>query len=275
MLILRVLDSIEKLEAKMADLYEWFGTIFKQDAEAAALFDRLNLDETAHVNLVRYYRRVVSKNIKLFGDISIDVESLKGTLARIESILSGPLPSLEEAVETAIDIEVNAAEVHAVTAVGSAASGIASLLSSLGAFDSNHYGVLDEFAVSRGFPFAAKPGPIPATQASSSAVDLKTGEELPEILPEILERIDYHYKWYKTMDYYKVLGVKYYATSDQIKHAFRTMANEFHPDRYPHEEIKRKLHGIFSYMTAAYSTLMNPDKRREYTQTLNTRMRNI
>src|SRR4030066_171656 len=141
MVILKVLDSIEKLEAKMADLYEWFRTIFKQDAEAAALFDRLNLDETAHVNLVRYYRRVVSKNIKLFGDISIDVESLKATLARVESIRSGPLPSLEEAVKTAIDVEINAGEVHAVTAVGSAVSGIASLLSSLGAFDSKHYRV--------------------------------------------------------------------------------------------------------------------------------------
>ncbi len=275
MVILKVLDGIEKLEAKMADLYEWFRTIFKQDAEAAALFDRLNLDETAHVNLVRYYRRVVSKNIKLFGDISIDVESLKATLARVESIRSGPLPSLEEAVKTAIDIEINAGEVHAVAAFGSAVSGIASLLRSLGAFDSKHYRVIEEFAVSRGFPFVSKPGPIPATQASSSTSDRKTGEKLPEILPEILERIDYYYKWYKTMDYYKVLGVKYYSTSSQIKHAFHTLAHEFHPDRYPHEEIQRKLHEIFSYMTVAYSTLMDPDKKREYDQTLNPRMRNV
>ena len=260
MVILKVLDSIEKLEAKMADLYEWFGTIFKQDAEAAALFDRLNLDETAHVNLVKYYRRVISKNIKLFGDISLDVESLKATLARVESIRSGPLPSLEEAVKTAIDIEINAAEVHAVTAVESAASDIAPLLRSLGAFDSEHYGVIEEFAASRRFPFVSKPGLIPAAEAFSSASDRKTGEKLSEILPEILERIDYYYKWFKTMDYYKVLGVKYYATSSQIKHAFRTLANEFHPDRYPHEDIKRKLHKIFSYMTAAYSTLMDPDR---------------
>jgi hypothetical protein len=275
MVILKVLDSIEKLEAKMADLYKWFGTIFKQDAEAAALFDRLNLDETAHVNLVKYYRRMVSKNMKLFGDISLDIESLKATLARVESIRSGPLPSLEEAVKTAIDIEINAGELHAVAAIKSAASGITPLLRSLGAFDSKHYGVIEEFAAIRRFPFVSKPGPIPVTQASLSASDQKTGEKLPEILPEILERIDYYYKWYKTMDYYKVLGVKYYATSGQIKHAFHTLAHEFHPDRYPHKEIQRKLHEIFSYMTVAYSTLMNPDKKREYDQTLNTRMRNV
>jgi hypothetical protein len=271
MVILKVLDSIEKLEAKMADLYEWFGTIFKQDAEAAALFDQLNLDETAHVNLVKYYRRVISKNIRLFRNTSSDIESLRATLARVESIRSGPLPSLEETVKTAIDIEISASEVHALDFVGSEVSGISSLLSSLGSFDSKHYGVLEEFAARRGFSFVSKAGPIPATKNSSAAPECKDDEELPEILPEILERIDYYYKWYKTMNYYKVLGVKYYATSSQIKHAFHTLAYEFHPDRYPHEEIKRKLNEIFSYITVAYSTLMNPDKRQKYDQTLNAR----
>jgi hypothetical protein len=56
-LIIKVPDIIEKLETKMADLYEWFRTIFKADTEAFALFDRMNLDEIAHVNLVKYYRR--------------------------------------------------------------------------------------------------------------------------------------------------------------------------------------------------------------------------
>ncbi len=275
MLIIKVLDNIEKLETKMADLYKWFRTIFKEDAEAFALFDRMNLDEIAHVNLVKYYRRVISKNIKLFGDISLDIESLKVTLARVESIRPGPHPSLEEAVKTAIDLENNAAEFHAIVAVKSADSGISLLLNNLNAFDSTHCGVLEEFAERRGIPFTSKPRPIPAIQASSNASNRKISEEPLAISPETLERIEYYFKWYKTMDYYKVLGIHYYATVDQIKHAFRTLAQEFHPDRYPHKQIQEKLHDIFSYMSAAYSTLINPDKRQEYDRTLNKRMRNL
>jgi rubrerythrin len=51
--ILKVLDGLEKLESKMVDIYEWFAKIFRQDTEAAELFERMSLDETAHVNLVR------------------------------------------------------------------------------------------------------------------------------------------------------------------------------------------------------------------------------
>jgi hypothetical protein len=217
---------------------------------------------------------VISKNIKLFGDISLDIESLKATLARVESIRPGPYPSLEEAVKTAIHLEINAAEFHTIVAVKSADSGISLLLNNLSAFDSTHFGVLEKFSENRGITFTSKPRPTPATLASLSASDRKISEEPLAISPETLERIEYYFKWHKGMDYYKVLGIQYYATGDQIKHTFRTLAHEFHPDRYPHKQLREKLHEIFSYMSAAYTTLINPDKRRKYDRTLNIRMRN-
>jgi rubrerythrin len=271
--ILKVLDGLEKLESKMVDIYEWFAKIFRQDTEAAELFERMSLDETAHVNLVKYYRRMISKDIKLSGEVTLDIEPLKATLSRIDAVLSGPKPSLEEAVKTAIDLEINASETHAIAALGSAAPGIALLLRNLGTLDSKHHGFIEEFAASRGFPFASKPGSVTETPVSSGASNRVNVERPLKISAKALERIEYYFKWHKTMDYYKVLGVKDYATSSQIRHAFHLLAHEFHPDRYPDGKIQRKLHEIFSYMTNAYSTLMDSEKRQKYDQSVNTRMR--
>ncbi|MEW6586053.1 MAG: J domain-containing protein [Nitrospirota bacterium] len=269
MAILRVLDTLEKLEAKMADLYEWFATIFAADSEATEFFYRMSLDETAHANLVRYYRRMASKDAKVLGEVALDVEPLKATMERINAVLSGPKPSLEEAVKIAVDLEINAAESHAIASLVTAAPGLAPLLTNLGSLDSKHHRVLEEFAASGKSPFVSGPKPVPEPLSA----ERETEEKPPKIPIETLERIEYYHQWYKTMDYYKVLGLKNYATREQIKKAFHVRAREFHPDRYPHGEIQRKLHEIFSYMTNAYATLMDPEERRKYDRSVNTRGR--
>jgi rubrerythrin len=267
--ILRVLDTLEKLEAKMADLYEWFASIFAADSEAAEFFYRMSLDETAHANLVRYYRRIASKDAKLLREVILDVEPLTAAIESINADLLGPKPSLEEALKMAIDLEINAAESHAIAALATAAPGLAPLLSNLGALDSRHHRALEEFAASGKSPFVSKAGPAPEPSLSAGAADKKP----PEIPREAVERIEYYYQWYGTMDYYKVLGLKNYASGEQIRKAFHARAREFHPDRYPHGDIHRKLHEIFSYMTNAYATLMDPEERRKYDRSVNARIR--
>ncbi len=61
-----------------------------------------------------------------------------------------------------------------------------------------------------------------------------------------------------TKDYYGVLGVNRNATKDEIKKAFRKLAQKHHPDKKGGDEVK------FKELTEAYATLSDDRKRREY-----------
>ncbi len=94
-------------------------------------------------------------------------------------------------------------------------------------------------------------------------------EKLSDLPRGLREKIEYLHEWHKTMGYYRVLGVKEHAADHQIRHAYMALAKDFHPDRYANisDEVRNKLNEIFTYMTAAYSTLMDHRKRREYDKT--------
>jgi hypothetical protein len=113
-------------------------------------------------------------------------------------------------------------------------------------------------------------GNEPGTTAGTSA-----DEDIPVISPEFIDKVEYLYKWHTTMGYYKMLGIKEYATDDQIRYAFLRMTHELHPDKFPKapDDLKQKLNELFSYLNAARSTLLDPEKRKEYDKTPITRMR--
>ena len=61
--------------------------------------------------------------------------------------------------------------------------------------------------------------------------------------------------------FYDVLGVKRDASDDDIKKAFRKLAAKYHPDAGGDEQK-------FKEVSEAYTTLSDPQKRREYDQML-------
>jgi molecular chaperone DnaJ len=64
-------------------------------------------------------------------------------------------------------------------------------------------------------------------------------------------------------DYYKVLGVKQDATKDEIKRAYRKLAQKHHPDANKSDpEAERR----FKEISEAHSVLSNDEKRKEYDQ---------
>ncbi len=91
-------------------------------------------------------------------------------------------------------------------------------------------------------------------------------EKGQEISREFLDKVEYMYKWHKTMGYYKVLGLTDYASDDQVREAYHSLIMEFQADRYSDasDELKQKIRIIFEYLTDGYSTLIDPVKRREY-----------
>lgn len=64
-------------------------------------------------------------------------------------------------------------------------------------------------------------------------------------------------------DYYEVLGVDRTATRDQIKHAYRQLALQFHPDKNKDPGAAAK----FRELAEAYAVLSDDTKRKEYDTT--------
>jgi tetratricopeptide (TPR) repeat protein len=102
-------------------------------------------------------------------------------------------------------------------------------------------------------------------------------EEIPEektgkkIDPETKEMIEDMYSRCEHLEHYEVLGVKANASLAEIKAAYHEAVKKYHPDVHScigDDSLKDKLDGIFSYVSVAYSTLSNPEKRREYDKIL-------
>src|SRR5688572_8813818 len=62
------------------------------------------------------------------------------------------------------------------------------------------------------------------------------------------------------MDYYQVLGVRYSATHDEIKRAYRRLAVLYHPDKNPDPAAEN----MFKNINEAYDVLGDPVKKSKY-----------
>ncbi|MGQ9688379.1 MAG: DnaJ C-terminal domain-containing protein [Desulfobaccales bacterium] len=65
-------------------------------------------------------------------------------------------------------------------------------------------------------------------------------------------------------DYYQILGVSRTASPEEIKKAYRKLAQKYHPDKA--KGNKKEAEAQFKKISEAYAVLSNPDKRKEYDQ---------
>jgi Tfp pilus assembly protein PilZ len=101
---------------------------------------------------------------------------------------------------------------------------------------------------------------------AETTADKAVNEDIPGISQESMDKAEYLWKWHKTMGYYKVLGIKEYASDHEIKHAFHAITQEFHPDKLSKvpDDLKHKISEIFVYLADAQATLTDPKLRKEY-----------
>lgn len=67
-------------------------------------------------------------------------------------------------------------------------------------------------------------------------------------------------------DPWSLLGVSRDAAAVEIKFAFRKLALEYHPDKQVTEQDKEAANAIFSKLSAAYETVSDPNKAKEWKQ---------
>lgn len=65
------------------------------------------------------------------------------------------------------------------------------------------------------------------------------------------------------MDPYKVLGVSYDATEDEIKKAYRALSRKYHPDANVGKPNQKELEEKFKEVQQAYSMIMDPAPRQD------------
>ena len=150
--ILDAFKDIERLELKLLELYLHFKRVFSDDTAASNVFEKLSVEEKSHHDLVQYQRRIVQQNQKLFEAVDVDVKEVRTVTSNVESIIKRiPPPSLREEIKIAVDIESTAAEAHYRTAMEQSNQEFSDFLKHLGTSDKEHFGLLREFAESRGF----------------------------------------------------------------------------------------------------------------------------
>lgn len=69
------------------------------------------------------------------------------------------------------------------------------------------------------------------------------------------------------IDYYRILGVTFGASEEQLKTAYRNLAKRLHPDTYQGNMTKEKEEELtirFKYVNEAYHMLMDKEKRAKY-----------
>ena len=104
--ILTVLDALVQFEEALRDLYITLSDLYAQDSIASGIFYRLSLKEAAHVNLVKYNRRLAHENAGNLRHIEIDVSEIKELLTKIREFKGrADAPRLEESVDFAIELE--------------------------------------------------------------------------------------------------------------------------------------------------------------------------
>jgi len=106
-----VLISLEKFEEHMSRLYAKFEQVFANDVEAASLFAKMGRAEKSHRDIVQFEMRMARNLAGKNPEVDINLQEIEQGREQIENLLkSSRSPSLKEAVELAIELENDIAE---------------------------------------------------------------------------------------------------------------------------------------------------------------------
>lgn len=161
------------MESRIAGMYDVLRENFKADPEAASFFYRMNMDEIAHRDVVRFQKRLVRNSRLNFDNVTVTLGNIDTVLGLVASAKM-PGISLGEAFGACLEIDRNPAAVYYVTAIAQVSGDLSAMMGNLGGKYVEHYRELEQFIASRGIA-------VPAGLAQS-LMDL--GVKPEELKPE-------------------------------------------------------------------------------------------
>jgi hypothetical protein len=150
--ILKALKTMEEIEAKMAELYEWLSSVFEHDDQASRLFIRLHMEENSHRSVLQYQSRIILKNPRTFrGGVSLDPAHMKAVMETIDRFRNkAAAPDLVESVQVALLFETAAERLYHDEAFLQSLDGLGAFVSRLHKGCKDHTAALKLFAMERG-----------------------------------------------------------------------------------------------------------------------------
>ncbi|MCI0489648.1 MAG: DnaJ domain-containing protein [Blastocatellia bacterium] len=91
--------------------------------------------------------------------------------------------------------------------------------------------------------------------------------EQEEDLERLRQEVKRKTHFFRSADFYEVLGVTRQSSAGEIKASYYQLAKKFHPDRYRQlddAELHNSLESMFAKITQAYETLSQPGQRAAY-----------
>jgi len=117
---------------------------------------------------------------------------------------------------------------------------------------------------------AAKKEPETKTTNEKAASEKsETGKKAPQE-PDLDKVLDL-YERIESISYYDILGVSRDATEVEIKKSYFQLARKYHPDLFSRTidtDTKKKISGVFDFLTKSYRTLSDESARKEYNEKL-------
>jgi len=101
------------------------------------------------------------------------------------------------------------------------------------------------------------------TKESEAAKEASLKPDVNKVL-ELYDRLE-------SITYYDILGVSKEATLVEIKKAYFQLARKYHPDLFNRSidpDSKKKISGVFDFLTKSYKTLSDESARKEYNDKL-------
>jgi rubrerythrin len=139
----QILDICCKIEETCADLYRYFSNIYADSPQISSLWEKTAKEEDSHAEHFRLAYRLQGSGIQ---SLKTDINKATATLTMIQSIyetVQKSPPTLKEALQFAINLELTISEYHMNTLAAFEDKNLERLFSSMMKNDKDHVLMLE------------------------------------------------------------------------------------------------------------------------------------